>query len=528
MGKPSVAPISSPKPSVPDNKGSARGFPPSLDQVNSHINAPIDPGPLKVGLRGGAGGFQLLSTSQSKLNNKTNPSNQKTGTNVGLFSPTSSTFRNSTADARLPTLHSPPGLAANKHPKNGNDRMIFGYLGKLILQKGQDDEIGFKKLALRLVGYQSDEGPWDLSVDIPGNGIDAAVSTVDMNDKNYPFFFKAQIAPIIREQKPWNLFVRHPSLPKRPSIRDMEPSPTRDNIVKMTRDNVGTAYWKIPHNSAALEDRYGINQVQKGFSPAIRVISPEDPYTELRVHNFSIGCGDFEITRLLWEYICSRCKRGIWEHEVVEHYRDKELGYIHILGSSKVLSFKPQDFRLMDKTLQDQIPESAIRARIWPSPEDREGNLRSTHINLRAWQHERQQKLMNFFEKPGFVEFAIVRPEWEHFNIEHIGEENTVRSVKWKPRTGEETLESFRVALKQMFKEFSFDSTTSFILSEYKDPTGRVFSIDSTTTEEEWRLNVFDWWRTSHLMVRPGKGFSFRKSSCVLSDEANKGMTLRN
>jgi hypothetical protein len=401
------------------------------------------------------------------------------------------------------------------HSGDEEDHMIYGYSGRLIHRFGGKNDIldksRFQKIALRLAGYHDDQVDWDFCVDIPAYAGKPA-RTEEVKASSYDAVYGELIEPYLTSESSWKLFVRRRSLDRELSDGELKLSAAEHNIVQLHRKNVGTAYFKVPQSISNDQVSYGINQIQKVFFPALRLLFRERPLCRITIDGISLGYGGFEITKPLWEHI-----RGDWKEdkrvfEVGEGSEHSEMGYVRLIGSPDMMEYESKEFKRIESEIRNRIEPIAPGYRIWESPESREREGRSIHIDLEGTQRAVVHDLENFFDKPGFVSIAPFRPEWKTFEIEETVRSGTPRSKGWKPRHGEGTLEGFRDILRQLIEDSSIDHF-KVILQEARNPSndGRMFSIDGSTTEDEWRVNVFDWLRTSKLRVTPGRSLSFRK-----------------
>ena len=399
------------------------------------------------------------------------------------------------------------------HSTVGEDHMIYGYPGRLIYTVSRHirvDAVGFRKIALRLTGYHENNLEWEICIDIPkyhGN----AARTATVTDFDFEYQYEKIVRPYLEHESIWKLFVRRRALGGPPHGQLRPSSLARNNIIELHREGHGTAYLKVPQKIRN-DQIPGINQIQKHFFPAIDLLFNNAPVGKINIDNVSLGVGAIEVTLKLWQHILSGYMSHKRVFEVSEGSEKRETGYVRLIGSHEVIEHAQGDLERVESDLRDNIEGlSAPAYRIWESPEKRASNERSVVIDIAVTEAEAVRDLKNFFETPGFVTVAPFRPEWRTFTV-IMTAKTTSPSVNWTPKHGEETLDSFKAFLRHSFSLAIVDCE-AFIMQEARDPAGdkRKFVIDRSTTEEEWRLNVFDWLRTSRFYFTPRDTYTFGK-----------------
>lgn len=86
----------------------------------------------------------------------------------------------------------------------------------------------------------------------------------------------------------------------------------------------------------------------------------------------------------------------------------------------------------------------------------------------------------------------IFKPHWNVFNIINRAT-GTSKSVKWQPLGP--SLASFREKVR-----FLFD-TKSVTVDLCIEDGFNTFGLDTHTTEEEWQVDIYDWFKSSNLTV---------------------------
>jgi hypothetical protein len=336
------------------------------------------------------------------------------------------------------------------------------------------------------------------------------------------------------------LFIRFATKPRPSSWDPWEPwvDGVSNFVVKLDRPKVSMAYWKIPMN---IKQLFGINQVQKGFRDAMRVlfpaITPSDdgfsrPAQNIIVDIFDIGFGGMEVTNVLW----GRVKRmpflkktnTLWEKPwVVKLQLDKKEGDpergseiatgIRLIGSQHLAYAYHSDAAKIYSEMQTLVttyldPTLPEMVRVWKHASSRETEAtyidESIPIKLGATEKDAAiaaiQGLLNKGSRR--TNCLFFRPEWQDF----IVSKTPSGTRNWHPEHGKK-LHHFRDdVLEELFKGDDIlkqNSTKAFYLSVADPKSALKFVVDPTMPDgklnnepdEEWRTGIFDWFHSKRI-----------------------------
>jgi len=403
---------------------------------------------------------------------------------------------------------SKPESAPAKKPTKGT---IYGYLGKLEVENTRDSVL---RAALLLTGqYPHDEKnpTWNFDLDIPGGQSGKRIA-FSMIPANWAFLYSKSVLPLFEKAEPWWVFVRRGGMTSTP----LEPVQPMKNLVQISLEGHGTAYWKIPSDQKMLED-CGINQIQPGFVRAMRLLYPEEPRPKENIYvgGSCVGTGVWECaTNDLWGQVKKIAKdpTGILEFKVDSRHsdprgKDQERNpnhtVIRMAGSHYLASVGPGDWAKIIQVIDAMSNKLCgggrpASFRIWVNAQAREQNGRSSVINYVPTEGA-IDGLKTFFGDWPQSDTIWFRPEWNKFEIVDIEVAN--RTTRWDARA-DPSLKSFREALKNLWNDPA--SYTSFSLVELQSGNrGKSkYIVTQKTTEKEWRLYVYDWFHGSRLAVK--------------------------
>lgn len=405
--------------------------------------------------------------------------------------------------------------------------LIYGYNGKLMTE---NSEKSFLKAALRLLEYNFTTRPeYKFLVNVYPNGPDNPLQpTLTINKLNIHQIFNTMIKPHLNLSKDpkARIFVRtEGSDPPRSQIEPCRMS--MKDIVRLSRSNGDTSYWKIPKDlanvPAYVPPAYGINQCQPGFFKAMKILfDPEPPrplgsvWIKRPGENMNLGFGGMEVVVELWRSVYEQAKLLKEESTDtidfhVDIFKDNQLaqGEIgsHLTGSrheAKASIANPtltyDEIENMSKSwLAKRKAPAAIR--IWHSAEEREQNHGSKVIQLKP-KETAIDSLKNYFEGwEGRTNCCWWRPEFDHFTVEALWTDPPVKEVQWAIKPHHQTLKSFRNEVNRLTTDPK--DLESFILVDAQSESDhRRFVVTKNTTEEEWRMHIYDWLHSEKLFIR--------------------------
>jgi hypothetical protein len=217
------------------------------------------------------------------------------------------------------------------------------------------------------------------------------------------------------------------------------------------------------------------------------------------------------VTEDLWKYVCERAgglkpnTDDVLEFTVTpddSRLREGEIGS-HLTGSHHQATASISDPQAsydeiiaMSETWlrENKIPESV---RIWRTAEEREKGEGSKVINLmpKAAAIESIRKHFQGFENK--TTCCWWRPEYGVFTVDS---QEKGKEVQWDTQNGRQSLRDF----KNSTTELSSDGIglDCLVLVEAQSAHNeRRFIVTYDTSEEEWRLHIYDWLHSKTLFV---------------------------
>lgn len=392
--------------------------------------------------------------------------------------------------------------------------VVYGYLGKLEANATSES---FLRAALILTDqYPASKYPsWNFVIDAP-SGNPAQKTTLSINSAGWTVQYIGRILPYINTSQPWQLFVRRDG-----SVStDLEPPKSRNDIVRICLKGSGTAYWKIPRDPKCLES-CGINQIQPGFVTAMRLLCPDEPKPKkvAYVGGFYLGAGAWECAHDgFWEQVKTDAKNSDSKLKYELKLRDSDVDpddvIIRMSGDQYQANARSNDWNKIAEELENFSiarlceQQRPISFRIWPSMQSRieDGHhavipyapIGGTVSGLKEVLKSAHDRIIWF------------RPEWKIFNIFNGGGPSS-QYVSWRAQ-GDPSLRSFRHALESHWGKGK-SSTASFRIVEMEQPSSRdlEFVVTPDTSEEEWRLYVYDWLHGNRLTVTLNTDINYGK-----------------
>jgi hypothetical protein len=417
------------------------------------------------------------------------------------------------------TSHGPPATALGK-TGNTVKGFLYGYRGKLVVE---NTEISFLRAALLLTGqYPANQTnpTWKFDIDIPTRT--GPRLPLNMVPANWHNLFEKAVLPSLKEGEPWQVFVRRDQ--NVPTI--LEPLESARDIIRIHLADCGTAYWKIPSDWNTLED-CGINQIQPGFVGAMRLLCPEPrPFENVYVRDFNLGVGGLEcVDKSLWEEVKNELKnanatlqfditfRPMRTPEVTSEAPSvgtviRMAGNQHFSSSGTRYWIKLADeiYTISERWLNERKNPASFR--IWADADARGRNGKSAVIKYEPVT-QTEEGLKVFFGGAWPLSHTIwFRPEWETFLLTDVDSSQT--NTQWDSRP-DQSLRSFRKALSGIWNDP--ESYNSFCITEIQAAGDRDFRyiVTQDTTEDEWRLFVFDWLHGNRLAVKRNMKVDYSK-----------------
>lgn len=281
------------------------------------------------------------------------------------------------------------------------------------------------------------------------------------------------------------------------------------DIVFLRLDN-REAYWKIPKNLN--EQVYGINQLQRDFRRAFQVVLPpwELNRQETFVGNISTGFGGGKLDvqllkKVKIEYAAlleSPDEGNLIYNVTFAALPPKAEIVVSLTGSADfIYSYRghfpalPQRItELSAKYVNSRLP---THFKIWDSEDYcQESGEHGQRLKYGDSEVERQaiEQWFNFhLEWPFHV---VVRPEWATIKV-YLDDDVSETSIAWDIED-DSSLRSFKEALEGHFRRSDILQSDIHI---YEHDHDRAYIITNETTEDEWRLYIFDWLYSSKLDV---------------------------
>lgn len=391
--------------------------------------------------------------------------------------------------------------------KDGAKSTVYGYRGHLEIDNTRES---FLRAALLLTGQHTantTNPTWAFDVDVPGKDPSNKLSA-SVIPANWQKMFSNIVLPNLKADQPWSLFVRRGG---RVST-EFQPSKSTRNIVRITLEGRGTAYWKVPSDMRIL-DNCGINQIQPDFVRAMNLLCHDEPRRKDKLHvgGFSLGSDGLEcVNSSLWELIKNDVSKhvppleyGITFRPIKSSLGDKSRTNIQMVGNNAVSAVRYGDYKELAREIREmsvgclgdsKLPPSF---RIWENSQAREQKKHSAVVKYGTIEHmcEGLKKCSVCWPRSHTLWF---RAEWETFSLQDIDvSENT---TEWDSRA-DQSLHSFKIALRKLWSDpVTYDS---FCITEVPSISGRGirFIVTKDTTEDDWRLYVFDWLHTQRLAV---------------------------
>lgn len=379
---------------------------------------------------------------------------------------------------------------------------IYGYRGRTKVA-GLDSK-SFAEAAVGILALDYDLDDWFIHVDIWGPG---GLKSLTMSKRTLDDKYKDHILSVRNADGTYPMFVRDTRdtllNPSPVSNGQMQPDTHQRDVVRLTDQNGRTAYWRIPDPTV----RFGINQIQDDFFMAMQVLfSPGKlrPRENVIIGGVDLGPGGLELTQELWNQLV----RDYSSPEAVEYtvtVEDKSLNRmtsgtlapVRMAGATKFGYYTEGDFDSLaeeiNKLLADALKLGGARKKpaelgIWYTPEDREDGVRPQVLQFTP-PTQLAQRLKKWFESQNGRKTNCLwfRPIWTEFEV--IDLDNAANKSIWKPAASQsgETLEAFRLFLNEVFP---LERAIGFQVSIAE--SGQRFVVDTTTTQEQWRRNVFD------------------------------------
>jgi hypothetical protein len=390
--------------------------------------------------------------------------------------------------------------------------IVYGYRGKL---DAENTEESFLRAALLLTDQypaNTTNPNWMFDVDVPDANFGGKMA-LSMVPANWSTRFIKEVSHHLKADQPWQVFVRRGG-----NVSDaLEPSESIMDIVRIHLDGCGTAYWKIPSDRNVLED-CGTNQIQPGFIKAMRLLCYDEPRRKenIYVHEFCLGVGGLEcVEGDLWKWIKDHVKNPKAALECDLTFRpiqsprgglegDSLYAVIRMVGSKHLTTAGHGDWFGMAEGFRSMSEEWLCERRhpgsfrVWEDTHTREKNGRSAVIKY-APIEETVVGLKAFFGGWTTSNTIWFRPEWESFQLVDI--DSPLHTTQWES-FADQSLHSFRKALGGVWS--NPESYSSFCITELQSVDGRDFKfiITKDTSEDEWRIHVYDWLHGNRLAVR--------------------------
>jgi hypothetical protein len=406
---------------------------------------------------------------------------------------------------------------------------LYGYAGKLLMEKTFKS---FADTALDLLDI-SPNSIWRFTVDIFEPGTQNLLESHEVTKINLYLQFTDSILPHMEKEKDWAVFVRHTS---REQPESLEPDEKITSIIRLNLKERGTAYWKVSNDK---KNRAGANQAQDSFFRAMKVLHPVRQgrvQASVSVGGRYIGFAGMEVIDELWSKVQHDLRKATesLQYEVTHQISPDKSGtfticlvgceYEGLAQKTPYVDWVQVQKEIFNMSINYLDNDSKflkkISFRLWKTAADREHNGPSVVIPYEPTKVAIDM-LKAFLGPEPVVEKCIwFRPEYLHFTIGDASHRKN-GIVTWDAGS-DPSLASFRNVLKGLFNDNRAESTDFFVLTVPKVAGGQKFTIDSDTTEEQWRKHVFDYLRSNSLMVNRDGNITAGK---LLAPLSNSGYT---
>ncbi|KAM3087837.1 hypothetical protein ACMFMG_001906 [Clarireedia jacksonii] len=414
---------------------------------------------------------------------------------------------------------------------------LHSYFGKAVFTATYS---GFKAAAFKLLDIDP-TSDWSFLVDIHPF-VEEPITTVALSRKNYRNTFVTEIRnKYLDRGSPVDIFVRH--MDEYPVPKTFEPPDNTLNIIRLVNKKTSEeGYWSMPLD---MDLRYGINQVQLAFNRAFIALFGRDvPLCSMHFQlpvdagedRLDIEYGGMKIGAHQWECIKTWviAKRKNSERTIRLSIQSgilpgnlstgMDLFAIRLIGSSECwIGHRPtseaDDYidiwnQIIDKLSLSQRDGVPSKVRLWFSHTDREQNTGSIVIELfrlrpngtrkREWTTLEKRAILRVVIRPHIRKDTCIwfRPEYDVYRIYDTEGSIDESPVHWDIVKNGVSLQSFRNALQFKFGQNWEPADNRFTLIDQCNGPDAIYSITELTTEDEWRLYVFDWLSSTKIYIR--------------------------
>jgi len=408
---------------------------------------------------------------------------------------------------------------------------VYGYRGQVMTSPNTKS---LRQTIHQLMGLNK-RMQWTVAVDHLKDqnkafSIDSARYNSPQTSQSIQQIFKALAAN--PEEK---IFIRFANEPRPSQWDPWEPWEKKMSnfVVKLERPQVCTAYWRIPTN---INQPFGINQVQKSFKDAMKVLFPpitasddafSRPAQNIVIDMFDIGFGGMEGSMDLF----NRVKRNHLKKQALavklqlnKNEGDPDKGSeiatgIRLIGNEhsgivyggNAAKFYSEIQVMATDYLEPTLPDSV---RVWKHDNSR--NTETTYadesisIKLDAAGKDAAVAAIQGLLRKGSrrANCLLFRPEWDQFIVMKPSKKHII----WHPEQGKR-LHHFRDdILEELFQGddiLKANSTKLFAISISALNITTKFVVDATMPDgslenepdDEWRTQIFDWFHSKRLEV---------------------------
>lgn len=449
------------------------------------------------------------------------PASEKAPSNFNVGGPTSKTVTfQSTQNREITPFtgldHTSPSNSTQESHPTAKISTVYGYAGRLTLGSDQvNSQSKFLDVASRLLGRPNNVQSWPPFQVVILSSEDNSLEAIHVVNKehisNLDKVFDS-VRDIFHEPEIRSIFIVPSGYAYPQTISELTPHTSQ--VCELTLPGVGTAYWKIPpasqRNSKELP---AINQLQPGFNHALQFLFQDLPFGEVKVEGAPIGHGGFELTWNTWAKLRERYQKslGMIKFNVSFTPGTENRVLLRQIGSSLAISSNPTNLTEVFDEIHHALKQNSGGAlpdmlQFWGKPSDRDTAPRTSGIFIPLKKDLALPYLEAALNSSGKIRIAHFRPEWNNFTIKFVGDSTT---HQWEQSLNHGSLKSFRAQVKQSFPEKGFEEATPLIISEIggklaSGQENRRFLISKETTEQEWRLHIFNWLSSNTLEVKIG------------------------
>ncbi|KAF8853593.1 hypothetical protein BDZ45DRAFT_806524 [Acephala macrosclerotiorum] len=395
-------------------------------------------------------------------------------------------------------------------PANG---YVYGYAGKALVHSDVDS---FKDAAIHLLNLDPDI---DWFVWISTYKSDGTLEhKIPLQKSTFSQFF-SEFADNRDSDGNWRVFL-HKSADAPDLLTDREPCSSRRDVAVVRNPNKGLhSYWRLPEG--LIDEGHGLNQFQPDFFRALQVHFPSSqqrPQDIIKLDKIELGYGSMELGHEALERVKKVFQSSVERIEFTLNISRPEdnnknplsRNYIGIrmVGNHSASYAPSRDYasigaRIEELTNAIVAKPRPDRFRLWRTAADRESGLTYKVISYKP-KDRRDNEIRDFLDSNSEPSGCFwFRPEWPRFSIEELDNPSISTTQMWDVQSGHD-LSSFRGVLAKLFASaIGKDSdNVAYHIVNSTWPVKSKFVVTKSTTDDEWRRDIFDWFQSNEMLVK--------------------------